>query len=156
MMVVADARPVLVFLALLGGSVWIGGFVAIVVVTRIARAQLERRAQIEFFRALGRRYLVVGNGALVVGLAAGGVLLADHAWDGVVLAALIVAAGVVLVTAAGIVQARRLSRLRARAMGDEALAPHVRRRAMQAGMLRGAIGLLSVALLALAAVLAGS
>jgi hypothetical protein len=73
-----------------------------------------------------------------------------------VLAALLVAAGLVLVTAAGVVQARRLSRLRARAVGDEALAAQVRRRAGQAGMLRGAIGLLSVALLALAAVLAGS
>jgi hypothetical protein len=155
-MTVADARPVLVFLALLGGSVWVGGFVAIVVVARIARGQLERRAQIAFFRALGRRYLVVGGVSLVVALAAGGVLLAEHAWDGVVLAALLVAAGLVLVTAAGVVQARRLSRLRARAVGDEALAAQVRRSAGQAGMLRGAIGLLSVALLALAAVLAGS
>lgn len=149
--------PVLVFVVLLGASVWVGGFVAIVVVARIVRRQLERPAQVAFFRALGRTYGIVGGSALLVALAGGGGLLAGHAWDGVVLAALVLAASLVLVTAAGVAQARGMTRLRRRMLaepGDGALVEQVRRGARRAMVLRAAIGGLSVALLALAAVLA--
>jgi hypothetical protein len=150
--------PVVVFLALLGWSIWLGGFVAIAVVARIARRQLDRPAQVAFFRALGRRYIVVAAPALVVALAAGGVLLADRPWDGTALAAVLAAGALVLVTGAGVAQARGMTRLRGRVLregDDAALATSLRRGALLAGVLRAAIGLLSLALLALAAVLAG-
>lgn len=156
MTVAASVSPVLVFVALLAACVWVGGFVAIVVVTRVARRQLERPAQVAFFRALGRSYGIVGGSALVVALASGAVLLSDRPWDGTALAAAVVAAALVLVTGAGVAQARGMTRLRHRALrepGDAALAARVRRGALWAAILRAAIGTLSLALLALAAVL---
>jgi putative copper export protein len=54
MTVAATASPVLVFVALVAACVWVGGFVAIAVVARVARRQLERGARVAFFRALGR------------------------------------------------------------------------------------------------------
>jgi hypothetical protein len=148
---------VLVFVALFAACVWVGGFVAIAVVARVARRQLERGARVAFFRALGRSYGVVGGIALVVALGCGAALLAGRAWDGTALAAVLVAAALVLVTVAGVAQARGMTRLRRSALrdpDDEALAAHVRAGAVRAAVLRAAIGALSVALLALAAVLA--
>ncbi len=152
--IAADAHPVLVFVALLGACVWVGGFVAIAVVARVARGQLERPAQVAFFRDLGRRYVRVGAPALVVALAAGTALLADRPWDATATAAVAVGVALVLVTAAGVAQARGMTRLRAAALSDDALAMQVRRGAARAAVLRGAIGVLSLALVALAAVLA--
>jgi hypothetical protein len=144
----------LVFVALLAACVWVGGFVAIAVVARVARRQLEPGARVAFFRALGRSYGVVGGVALAVALACGAALLADRAWDGTALAAIVVAVALVLATVAGVAQARGMTRLRRRALGDAALAAQVRTGAARAALLRAAIGALSVALLALAAVLA--
>ena len=156
-MIAVAGSPLLVFVALLACSVWVGGFVAIAVVARVARAQLERPAQIAFFRALGRRYLVVGVSSLLAALASGAVLLADHGRDGTALAAILVAAALLFVTAAGVLQARGMTRMRARSVrhpDDAELAVRVRRGAIRAGILRAAIGALTLALLALAAVLA--
>jgi len=156
-MIVATASPVLVFVALLAASVWVGGFVAIFVVARIVRQQLDRPAQIAFFRALGRTYGIVGNVALVAALASGAALLTERSWDGTTLAAVVVAAGVVVATLVGMAQAHGMTRLRRRmlgAPGDPELAALVRRGAARAGVLRAGIGLLSIALLALAAALA--
>jgi len=147
----------LVFVALLAGSVWVGGFVAIGVVARVAREQLDRPAQVAFFRALGRRYLVVGLVALFAALASGAALLAGRDWDGTALAAVVVAAALVLATIAGILQARGMTRARTRALrdpDDAALADRVQRGAVRAGILRATIGTLTLALLALAAALA--
>lgn len=152
-----DGTTFAAFAALLGASVWLGGFVAIVVVARVARAQLERPAQVAFFRALGRRYLSVGVGALAVAFAGGAVLLAGRPWDTASLLAVVCATAIVLVTAAGVVQARGMTRLRARAVrapGDARLADAVRRGAVRARALRAAIGVLSLVLLFVAAALA--
>jgi hypothetical protein len=150
-------NAVLVFVALLAGSIWVGGFVAIGVVVSVARAQLDRPAQIAFFRALGRRYLVVGLSALLVALAAGAALLAQRDWDTTALAAVIVAAALIVATVAGVAQARGMTRARARAIrspDDTDLTRRVRRGAIRATILRAAIGVLTLALLALAAALA--
>jgi hypothetical protein len=148
---------VLTFVALLAGSIWVGGFVAIAVVARIARAQLDRPAQIAFFRALGRRYLVVGLCSLLVALGAGAALLAQHDWDATALAATVVAGALLAATVAGVAQARGMTRARARVVrspDDPVLARRVRRGAVRATVLRAAIGGLTVALVALAAALA--
>ena len=156
-MIGATATPVLVFLALLSCSIWVGGFVAIAVVARVARAQLDGPSRIAFFRELGRRYLVIGLTALATALATGAALLAERHWDATALAAVVVAAALLLVTATGIAQARGMTRARARAIRaphDAALAERVRRGAVRAAILRISIGALTLALLGLAAALA--
>jgi hypothetical protein len=149
---------VLVFVALVAGSIWVGGFVAIAVVARIVRSQLDRPAQIAFFRALGRRYLVIGACSLLAALAAGAALLGGRDWDATQLAAAVVAGALVLATAAGVAQARGMTRARARAVrapDDPVLAQRVRRGAVRATVLRATIGGLTLALVALAAALSG-
>jgi hypothetical protein len=77
----------------------------------------------------------------------------------VLIATVVVAAAVVLATAAGVVQGRRIGRLRAAAVerpDDERLATSVRHAAVRAAALRGLIGLLSFALLALGVVVLGA
>jgi uncharacterized membrane protein len=154
---IAATRPVLVFVTLLSASVWVGGFVAIAVVARIARSRLDPAARVSFFRALGRRYGIVSGSALVVMLVGGALLLTDHAWDATAACAVAVAAALVLATVAGVAQARGMTRLRRRALDepdDRALAARVRRGAGRAAALRATIGALSLVLLALASVLA--
>jgi len=93
--------------------------------------------------------------ALALALASGAVLLSGHPWDGQVTAATAVAGCLVAVTVAGVVQARRMTRLRHRALGnpgDPRLARQVRRETITAAILRALIAALS---LALGAVLAG-
>jgi uncharacterized membrane protein len=153
----ATAGPVLVTVALLAACVWIGGFVAIAVVARVARSVLDPPARVAFFRSLGRSYGVVGGTALVVCLASGALLLRGQPWTATTSAAAGVAGAVVVATVAGVIQARAMTRLRRRALadpGDPVLAASIRRRARSAAALRAAIGTLSIALVALAAVLA--
>lgn len=157
MVTAGTASPLLAFVALLAGCVWVGGFVAIVVVARVARRQLERPAQVGFFRAVGRSYGIVGGSALVVALGSGAGLLASHPWDATASAAVALGAALALATGAGVVQARGMTRLRQRSLrepADSALAAQVRRGAVRAGALRATIGALSLALLAVSAVLA--
>lgn len=156
-MPVATAEPLLTFAALLGACVWVGGFVAIVVVVRAGRGQLDPASQVAFFRALGRSYLPVGCVGLVLAFGAGGALLAGRRWDGLAVATVLVAAALLLALGAGVVQARGMTRLRARLVeraDDARLRARVERGALRAALLRGAIGLLTLALLALASALA--
>jgi putative copper export protein len=57
---------VLVFVHLLAASVWVGGFVAVAVVARVAKRELDPAARVAFFRSLGRDYGKVGGSALAV------------------------------------------------------------------------------------------
>lgn len=143
---------VLTVILLLATAVWLGGFVAIAIVARVAARTLDPAARVDFFRALGRTYAVVGPAALVIAYAAGGVLLRGHPWDGVLVTTVAVAAALAAILAAGMVQARRMTRLRRRALdpgADPALDARVRRAAVRAGALRAAIGALTLALLVL-------
>jgi hypothetical protein len=148
------ASAPLIAVELVASSIWVGGLVAIFVVARAATATLEPERRIEFFRALGRTYGIVGGLALLVAIGCGAALLAGHPWEWrqVVTAAL---ASILLpVTIAGIIQARRMTRLRRRALSEPALEEPVRRAAVAAGALRGAIGLTTLALVVFAAALA--
>jgi hypothetical protein len=147
---------VLVFLALLGACVWVGGFIAIAVVAHAARRTLGKLDQIAFFRALGQSYGLVGGTALGVALVCGAVLLVERPWDGTATASVCLAALLTLVTAVAVAQARGMTRLRRRALsedGDPFLAIQVRKGAARASALRAAIGVLSIGLLVLAVAL---
>lgn len=110
-----------------------------------------------FVRCLGRAYGLAGGSALVVALASGAVLASRYRWDGQLAASTAVAAGLVAAPAAGVTQARRMTRLRQDVLRDAdsaELAAKVRRGARNAAALRATIATLSLALLALGAVIA--
>jgi hypothetical protein len=129
----APPRPAeasLTAVLILATAVWIGGLVAIFVVARVAHATLGAGERVAFFRGLGRAYGLVGGGALAAALASGAVLASRYRWDGQLTASTVVAAGLVAATAAGIMQARRMTRLRRDALrdpGSPELAAKVRR-----------------------------
>lgn len=145
------AEAAVAVILVLAAAVWVGGFVAIAVVARVATRTLGTAERIGFFRGLGRSYLVVGGTALVVALVCGGLLLAGRPWGGMVTAIVAVAAALVLATITGVIQARRMTRLRRAALdqADDARAARLRSSARRAGLLRALIGALSAALLVL-------
>jgi putative copper export protein len=144
----------LIAIELLAASVWTGGLVTIAVVARCARQQLDAASRVAFFRTLGRRYLCVGLGALVAAYGAGAVLIEDGHWSGIKSAIVVAAAALFVVTLAGVIQARSLTRLRAAALAaDPRLDPsYLARQARRAGALRGLIATLTVTLVVLAAI----
>jgi hypothetical protein len=153
----ATTRAILLGVFMLASCIWVGGYVAIALVARVATRTLAPGQRVAFFRALGRSYVLVGGPALLVALGTGAGLLSDHVWDGVLIAAVVVAAALVAALAVGVVQARRMTRLRAGALSapeDPQLASRVRHGARSAALLRATIGLLSLALIALGALLA--
>jgi len=150
-------RAVLLGVFTLASGVWVGGYVAIAVVARTAGRVLEPAPRVRFFRVLGRSYLLVGASALVLALGTGAGLLSDHPWDGTLVAAVVVAAALVVSLGVGVAQARRMTRLRAAALAapdDPQLRRQVRQGARAATVLRAAIGLLSLAMIALGSLLA--
>lgn len=152
----AAADATLAVLLVLATAVWVGGYVAIVVVARVTTQTLGASDRFAFFRGLGRRYLLVGGPALVIALATGGVLLAGRPWSGMLTAVAVLAGVLVLATIVGVLQARRMTRLRrqaARRPDDEPLTARVRQSARRAGLLRALIGMLSFALLVLGVLL---
>ena len=149
-------RTLLVVVELVSASIWVGGLIAIGVVARVARLTLEPARRIDFFRLLGRHYLRVGGSSLLVALACGAGLLADGDWAGAKSVAAALGIALVLTTIAGVVQARSLTVLRRSALEDgapTALLVRVDRKARSAALLRGAIGVLTLALLVVSAVL---
>ncbi len=152
-----SAETSLTAVLVLATAVWIGGLVAIFVTARVAHATLGVAERVTFFRGLGRAYGPVGGVALAVALASGAALASERSWSGQLTASAAVAAALVAVTAAGVVQARRMTRLRQdalRASGRPELTARVRRGARSAAILRTAIAALSLALLALGVVVA--
>jgi len=151
------AQAVLIGVFTLASCIWVGGYVAIAVVARTASYTLEPAHRVAFFRALGRGYLLIGAPALIVALGTGAGLLTEHAWDGVLTASVVIAAALLGSLAVGVVQARRMTRLRAAALAsppDARLACRIRRGARTAALLRAAIGVFSLALIALGSLLA--
>jgi hypothetical protein len=137
--------------------VWVGGYVAIGVVARVATNTLEPMQRVAFFRGLGRSYLPIGAASLAIALGTGAALASTRAWDGVFIAAVVAAATLVVSLAVGVAQARRMTRLRATELASphtDALAGEVQRGARTATLLRAAIGLLSLTLIALGSLLA--
>lgn len=151
------AEASLTAVLVLATAVWIGGLVAIFVVARAADATLAAGERVVFFRRLGRTYGLVGGVALTAALASGAVLAATYRWDGDLAASTVVAAGLAAATVAGVIQARRMTRLRRDALRDPGsveVAAKVRRGARNAAVLRAAIAVLSLALLGLGILIA--
>jgi uncharacterized membrane protein len=150
-------RAVLLGVFTLASGIWVGGYVAIAAVASAATATLDPDERVACFRALGRKYLLIGGVALAVALGTGAALLSERTWDGILAAAVAVAGALVVALAVGVAQARRMTRLRRAALAapeDQRLARRVERGARRATVLRAAIGLLSLALIALGALLA--
>ena len=155
-------RAVVLGVFTLASCVWVGGYVAIAVVARVAARTLEPAHRVAFFRGLGRSYLRLGVPALVIALGSGAWLVRGHAEDrpgadGLVAAVAVVAAALLVSLAVGVAQARRMSRLRTAALAaphDRPLTARVQQAARAATLLRAAIGLLSLALIALGSLLA--
>lgn len=152
-----SAEAIVLAVFVLATSIWIGGYVAIAVVARAATSELDPPARVAFFRSLGRMYFWVGTPALVVALVTGGVL-ARHLDKGGLFVTIVVVAAVLLgCFCFAVAQARRMTRLRrslATEPGNPALSARVASEARAAGILRGVLGLLSIALVVLGAFLA--
>lgn len=149
----AALEQVLSALLTLGAAVWIGGFIAIMVMNRSARDTLSGPDRVALFRSLGRRYLKVVGAAGIVVVVCGGVLLASSPFDGITISILAAVVLLVIVTVAGVVQARRMTALRKAAhqsQNPEEFADHLRHGSRHARILRTLIGLVSLALFVLA------
>jgi uncharacterized membrane protein len=142
---------VLAGLLILGGALWLGGFVAIVIFSRSTKKALTTPQRVAVFRELGRRYVIVASVAFALVVIPGGVLLAFRPADGYTLAVLIIALLLVVVTVVGIRQARRMTRMRRAAIAepDAADAAALQRGTRVASVLRASIGVCSLALFVL-------
>lgn len=150
-------HPALLIALLLSGALWIGGYVVIGMLAHTATTVLSPDARVILFHALGRRYLYVGVPALLVAFATGAALLHDHPRDATLWITVVVCLGLLATLALGVVQARRMTGLRRRALAspaDDSLAHQVTAAARRAAALRAFIGILSLALVVLAAFLA--
>ncbi|MEO6826572.1 MAG: hypothetical protein ABI255_02135 [Microbacteriaceae bacterium] len=145
--------PVLTALLILGASVWIGGMIAITLVSASSRKALDPRARVALFREVGRRYLWVATVAFALIAIPGGVLLAARPWDGLSLTTVIAVAILVITTGIAIRQARLMTKRRAAshaAPEDDLLAAAVSRAGTAASRLRLVIALISAVLFVLA------
>lgn len=139
---------------MLASGVWIGGFIAITIVSATSKKSLGPRERVNLFRGLGRGYLKVAVISFVVVVVPGAVLLSFRPWDGYSLAIVLLAAVLVIDTGLAVRQARQLTRIR-RAQAEthaetQAGAPiageEVAGKAAAARVLRTGIGLLSLAI----------
>lgn len=153
----AAGQALLLTVFVLATSIWVGGYVAIGAAARAAHVALDAPRRVEFFRALGRSYLWVGTPALFVALATGAALARGHAWDGTLVATVVVTALLVVGLAVAVGQARAMTRLRRRAVDapdDPDTAQRVRAGGRRATALRAALGLLTLSLVVLGSFLA--
>jgi putative copper export protein len=151
-------------LHLIGGAVFVGGMVMLGLVASIARRTIPAEARVEFFRQVGRRFLIVGGLALLLAIATGTDMASDrdvwgHLTDdtyGKTLLAKLILVGVVVVLTAfhSLVQGPALSRLREQSISrpdDPELAAELRRRAARAGIVSALNLIATLAILVLAA-----
>ncbi len=116
-----ETNPVLVTLELLAASIWVGSLVCLAVVAQTGGATLDGPAQVTFFRALGRRYAVVGTAALLVAIGVGlAMAWPPSTWSATIDATVALAGLLVLASAAGMAQARAMGTLRGRSMNTPA------------------------------------
>ncbi|MGH9028678.1 MAG: hypothetical protein ACRDV4_03580, partial [Acidimicrobiales bacterium] len=121
----------LVALELFAACIWVGSLVCLALVASTARRVLDGPSQVTFFRAIGRRYGIVGTGALLLTIGAGLALAwPPSTWSGTIDAAVALSGALLLTTGAGMAQARAMTNIRRRAVsspGDAGAAVAVRR-----------------------------
>jgi uncharacterized membrane protein len=148
-------RVVLITVGMLAGAVWVGSLVCLALVSAAARAALATQSRVALFRRIGRLYGIVGTSSLVIALGAGLILawppsqFSTALWVALSLSVLLL-----LITAAGMVQARRMTAHRQRMLQvpeDQEIATRVRRGAALALALRGSIGLVTIVIVAVGA-----
>jgi hypothetical protein len=97
--------------------IWVGSLVCLALVANMARNVLDCPSRVMFFRAIGRRYGIVGTASLVVAIGADlGLAWPLSSWSGTIDATVALAVVLVLATAAGMVQARAMTTVRRRVM----------------------------------------
>lgn len=141
----------------LAGATWVGGYVAVAVVSRTAAAALDPGARVAFFRSLGRAYLRLEVPALAIALLTGAVLARNQAWGALLVSVVVVAALLVACLAVAVGQARRMTVLRRGLVAtpdDHDLRHRVAEGSRNAGILRAVLGVLTLALVVLGAFLA--
>lgn len=149
-------NPVLIGIELFAASVWVGSLVCLVVVTSSARATLAPPERVAFFRALGRRYGIVGSSALLVALGVGlAMAWPPSTWGALIDTAVALAGALVVASVLGMRQARAMTRRRRAQASQEAPAGPVRG-SRAALALRAAIAGTSLAIVAVTARLLGS
>ncbi len=145
----------LVAVELVAASIWVGSLVCLAVVTAAARRVLDTPSQVALFRAVGRRYGLVGTTALLVAIGAGLALSwPPAAWSPITDWAVALAGLLVIASGVGMAQARAMTRLRRQATSapeDQGLAVTVRRGRLLANMLRGLMAAVTLAIVVLAA-----
>ncbi|MCX7521446.1 hypothetical protein OSC27_04035 [Microbacterium sp. STN6] len=148
-------QAILLGLLVVAACVWIGGWVSLVVIARSTTATLSREARVAFFRHFGRRYGIVATIALLVAFASGLALLLGAPWSALSTAMVVLCAVLTVGLGVGVIQARRMTRLRRAAASaplDDGFATRIRRGARWALVLRAGIGVLSLAVLVLAVI----
>src|SRR6185312_11496204 len=111
----ATSTP-LVAVELAAACIWVGSLVCLAVVTHAARQVLDGPSQVVLFRAIGRRYGIVGTVALLVAIGCGLALAwPPSTWSNIIDAAVALAGALVLLTGAGMAQARAMTGLRRQA-----------------------------------------
>ena len=154
----ASVGGALLGLLIVSSAVWLGGWVALVVVARSTTATLSRHDRVAFFRHFGPRFGIVATVALLVAYVSGIILLASAPWTVVSTLLVVIAVVILVVLGVGILQARRMTRLRRAvvvAPDDGLLSTRVRRGARRALVLRAGLGVLSLAMVILVVIRAG-
>jgi hypothetical protein len=148
----ATNTPIVV-IELLSASVWVGSLVCLAVVTSAARRVLDAFSHVALFRLVGRRYGLVGTGSLLVAIGVGLTLAwPPRSWSAAFDAVVALAGVLVMATALGMAQARRMTIHRSRALhdpADRAIHRALHRGTLLAMVLRSTLGLVSVAIVVL-------
>lgn len=152
-------------LHLIAAAVWAGGLVFLAVAAGVAKATVPERERIEFFRRLGRRFLVLALAAAVVLAATGADLATDrlaswgaltdtHSGRLILAKTILFATAVLLALVHALVLGPRTRRLRQALLaspGDPALEAQLRRTAAVSGIVQVVILGETLAILVLAA-----
>jgi uncharacterized membrane protein len=145
-------------LHLIAAAVYVGGVVFLGVAAASARATVSPRERIALFRVIGRRFLMLAGGALLILIGTGAAMASDGDYGERLNQKLgVVAIAVALTYYHSFIQGPALSRLREQALDrpeDGELAAEIRRRSARAGVVQLLILVSTLAILVMAARLA--